>query len=58
MKLSIKISLLYVTKLAVWCRGVRVNLTTQLHSTKFDFIFGNDLNPAPGTSEIFDGENL
>ena len=41
-----------------WRRGVVVNTTARLHSTKPEFRFCAGSNPARGVSEIRDGEDL
>ena len=43
---------------SLWCCGVMVIFTEQLHSTKSKLRFCAGTNPAPGTSEIRNGENL
>ena len=40
----------------LWCRGVVIITTTQLHSTKPEFCAGS--NPARSLSEIRDGKDL
>ena len=42
----------------IWCRGVVVITTAQLHSTKLEIRFCVGLNPACGVSEIRDAEDL
>ena len=42
----------------MWCHGVVVITTTQLHSTKPELRLCTGSNPACGTSEIRDGEDL
>ena len=43
---------------SLWCCGVMVIFTEQLHSTKSELRFCAGTNPAPGTSGIRNGENL
>ena len=42
----------------MWCRGVVVITTAQLHSTKSELRFCAGSDPAPGVSEICDCEYL
>ena len=42
----------------IWCRGVVVISTAQLHSTKLEIRFCVGSNPARGVSEIRDAEDL
>ena len=42
----------------MWCCGVVVITTAQLHSTKPELRFCAGSNPAHGVSEIRDGEDL
>ena len=42
----------------MWCRGVVVITTAQLHSTKPELRFCTDSNPACGVSDICNGEDL
>ena len=42
----------------LWCHGVVVITTAQLHSTKPELRFCAGSNPARGVSEIRDGEDL
>ena len=42
----------------LWCYGVVVITTVQLHSTKPELRFCTGSNPACGLSEICDGEDL
>ena len=42
----------------LWSRGVAVITTAQLHSTKPELRLCAGSNPAPGVSEIRNGEDL
>ena len=42
----------------MWCRGVVVITTAQLHSTRAELRLWAGSNPARGVSEIRDGEDL
>ena len=42
----------------MWCHGVGVTTTAQLHSTKPEIRFCADSNPVRGMSGIRDGEDL
>ena len=42
----------------IWCRGVVVIASAQLHLTKPELRFCAGSNPARGVSEIRDGEDL
>ena len=48
----------YVSSCLLWCRGVVVITTAQLHSTKPELRLCAGSNPARGVSEIRDGEDL
>ena len=50
----ILLTVLYI----MWCRGVVVITTAQLHSTKPELRFCAGSNPFCGVSEICDGEDL
>ena len=42
----------------MWCHGVAVIITAQLHSTKPEIRFCADSNPVRDMSRIPDGEDL
>ena len=42
----------------MWCRGVVVITTVQLHSTKLELSLCAGSNPTRGVSEIREGEGL
>ena len=54
----LRISLVNVTKSAVWRYGVGFNGTAQFHSTKPEFSLCAGSNPNCAVSEINDDENL
>ena len=54
----LRISLVNVTKSAVWRCGIGFNGTAQIHSTKPEFSLCAGSNPGCGVSEIYDDENL